>query len=465
MSVTVKAYLKLGGNANAEIRRFVVDHDVCSNFEYISKKLMSVFPSLANESFETAWKDTEGDLIAFSSDEELVEALGQLDENVFRIYIHKKNGVGQGQSSEDVCHPGVTCDGCEMGIIGPRFKCAVCPDYDLCKKCEKRGIHPEHDFMKIRKPKFGRSGCGGFSGKRRNWHQRFGPFGPFAQYGMFQSPPDCSFGPPPPPGPPGPPPFGCPSPFGPGGPPPPDGPAPANQDAPPQGGSGPQEESSSGTDVPNEGREGTPTGPEEYLSSLGCAVAQMLHPLGIDVDVAVEHRGKHKKCKKGRKHHGQGGWWGFGSPYGPHGGNFEPFGGQGQQSGTSGNSEGTKQADKSSSQQKTSNGSGESEPMETGSNKQKEEDWMLVDEDKVKDQSDAATSSSQQGSSSGFMPDLQGASPPKDGNIETAMTQMLAMGFTDEGGWLTRLVEAKNGDIGKVLDTIKMGQRPNLPQN
>lgn len=84
---------------------------------------------------------------------------------------------------------------------------------------------------------------------------------------------------------------------------------------------------------------------------------------GIDVDVAVEHRGKQKKCKKGRKHHGQGGWWGFGSPYGPHGGNFEPFGGQGQQSGTSGNSEGTKQADKSSSQQKTSNGSGESEPM------------------------------------------------------------------------------------------------------
>lgn len=45
------------------------------------------------------------------------------------------------------------------------------------------------------------------------------------------------------------------------------------------------------------------------------------------------------------------------------------------------------------------------------------------------------------------------------------MTQMLAMGFTDEGCWLTRLVEAKHGDIGKVLDTIKMGQRPNLPQN
>lgn len=67
---------------------------------------------------------------------------------------------GPGQGVEDVYHPGVTCDGCEMGIRGPRFKCVVCPDYDLCKKCEKRGFHPEHDFMKIRKPKFGRSGHG-----------------------------------------------------------------------------------------------------------------------------------------------------------------------------------------------------------------------------------------------------------------------------------------------------------------
>lgn len=59
MSVTVKAYLKLGGNANAEIRRFAVDQDVCSNFEYMTKKLMQVFPSLANESFQTAWKGKE----------------------------------------------------------------------------------------------------------------------------------------------------------------------------------------------------------------------------------------------------------------------------------------------------------------------------------------------------------------------------------------------------------------------
>jgi len=38
-------------------------------------------------------------------------------------------------------HPGVTCSGCgACPIVGPRFKCEACPDYDLCGNCYPRKL-------------------------------------------------------------------------------------------------------------------------------------------------------------------------------------------------------------------------------------------------------------------------------------------------------------------------------------
>merc|ERR1719428_798928 len=49
-------------------------------------------------------------------------------------------------------HRNVTCDICgQEGIVGTRYKCTVCPDYDLCQTCE-----PQHDrshpMLKINMP-------------------------------------------------------------------------------------------------------------------------------------------------------------------------------------------------------------------------------------------------------------------------------------------------------------------------
>ena len=46
----------------------------------------------------------------------------------------------------------MACDGCGLHpIIGIRYKCSVCKNFDYCETCEERQSH-EHPFLKITKP-------------------------------------------------------------------------------------------------------------------------------------------------------------------------------------------------------------------------------------------------------------------------------------------------------------------------
>ena len=42
-----------------------------------------------------------------------------------------------------------------------------------------------------------------------------------------------------------------------------------------------------------------------------------------------------------------------------------------------------------------------------------------------------------------------------DPKIQVALQAMMNIGFSNEGGWMTSLLQAKNGDIGKVLDILQ----------
>merc|ERR1712241_1073422 len=79
-----------------------------------------------------------------------------------------------------------------------------------------------------------------------------------------------------------------------------------------------------------------------------------------------------------------------------------------------------------------------------------EEDWTVVSDKKAAE--DATPES--------LYPDLTPSAPPTtashpDPRIQVALQAMMNMGFTNDGGWLTSLLEAKNGDIGKVLDILQ----------
>ena len=44
------------------------------------------------------------------------------------------------------------CDGCSQRIVGIRYKCSVCEDFDLCEECEDKTTHDAtHNFLRIKK--------------------------------------------------------------------------------------------------------------------------------------------------------------------------------------------------------------------------------------------------------------------------------------------------------------------------
>lgn len=65
------------------------------------------------------------------------------------------NNVPPSETRSIFHHFGVICDGCEKTpIVGIRYKCTGCADYDLCESCEQSGVHKEtgHVFLKVLAP-------------------------------------------------------------------------------------------------------------------------------------------------------------------------------------------------------------------------------------------------------------------------------------------------------------------------
>jgi len=57
------------------------------------------------------------------------------------------------QNKKPAVHEGVMCDECKMfPIIGARYRCSQCTDYNICEICEYKEVHSHHQVIKYRKP-------------------------------------------------------------------------------------------------------------------------------------------------------------------------------------------------------------------------------------------------------------------------------------------------------------------------
>ncbi|XP_077428775.1 sequestosome-1 isoform X2 [Vanacampus margaritifer] len=396
MSVTVKAYLLGKEESVREIRRFLVEQDAIGSFEHLCDKTCQMFPGLKKAAFNMYYKDCEGDLVAFSSDDELNMGVACVKDDVFRVFIKEKKehrrdfpvrafppnafvaaaAIPHHLSAVhanafvapaaiphhlSAVHANVTCDGCEGPVVGVRFKCSVCPNYDLCSACQVQGKHTEHALLPIWQPLQARFPQGKPMKMRHcNKNQK------------------CTQG-------------------------------------------------------------GAPTG-LSFLKNVGEGVAAMLSPLGIDVDIDVEHQGQRTKVTN-----------------------------QEQGDMAVGGAEGDTQPEKASAAAKDLDeewthvtckevdpSSGELQSLQQDEKPDQDGDQKLKG-----DQNQDAPAEVQKAPSGLKVAALYPHLPPEaDPRLVESLSHMLAMGFTDEGGWLTRLLQAKDFDIGAALDTIQYAKKP-----
>ncbi|KAJ6667905.1 hypothetical protein lerEdw1_016226 [Lerista edwardsae] len=448
--LTVKAYLLGKEEATREIRRFAFDS--LARYQPIRDKVAELFQGLlrngaaATGAFQMYYKDEDGDMIAFSSDEELKLALPCVKDGIFRIYIKEKKELKrehlhrQASSQErppSMVHPNVICDGCDGPVVGARFKCTVCPDYDLCSTCEGKGVHKDHNMVMFQSPLLNPLEWlprGRWLRKMRHggppmaWMQGWGHHCPARQ---------CQK----------------------------------------------SDQASASTTSENVAPEQAPNNesqdPVTFLKNVGESVAAFLSPLGIDVDIDVEHEGQRSKV--------------------------EPMQATSKSSAKStSSSNNNTQSDASGVQKPASGAAGDAlteqlqdmvvdsppaqmqddplllqEPAESSSSSSgADEDWTHLSSKEVDpstgelqslqmpetdslnslDPAQACTNTGPTGlREAALYPHLP---PEADPRLIESLSQMLSMGFSDEGGWLTHLLHSKNYDIGAALDTIQYSKHP-----
>ncbi|KAM7162837.1 sequestosome-1 isoform 5-T5 [Macrochelys suwanniensis] len=410
-ALTVKAFLLGKEEVVREIRRFALEPP--ARFPDVRDKVCEIFPGLlragaAPGTFQMHYKDEDGDMIAFSGDEELKMALPYVKDGIFRIYIKEKRECRREHRPQcnqehppNVVHPNVICDGCEGPVWFPRGR--------WLRK------------MRHRVPPFA-------------WIHGWGHPGPATSCGN------------------------------------------------PEQDSG-QAQASAAPQNPDPEQEAFNSQPQDhvtFLKNVGESVAAMLSPLGIEVDIDVEHGGQKSKvtptCPSSQKSDSE------------PGGSSTSQNGQTKPEGSS--KELVTERDDSITEQmqemvieppsthmEDSNFLSQ-EQGESNSSAGGDEDWTHLSSKEV-DPSTGELQSLQ-------IPETQGPSsldpfqvPPRPGptglreaalypylppeadpRLIESLSQMLSMGFSDDGGWLTRLLQAKKCDIGAALDTIQYSKQP-----
>ncbi|GFN90085.1 sequestosome-1-like [Plakobranchus ocellatus] len=99
MEMTVKAFFQKS-DSSVEVRRIPMTAEggvVDGLFATLHAQLVSRFPELSNKMFTVSWKDSDGDLVMMSSDDELHEALTSTKGQTLKVYVKESGEASNNQ--------------------------------------------------------------------------------------------------------------------------------------------------------------------------------------------------------------------------------------------------------------------------------------------------------------------------------------------------------------------------------
>ena len=70
----------------------------------------------------------------------------------FYAFLVAAEGERHFTNIEGTTHIGITCNECESDVETFQYMCLQCPDYNLCRSCEAKGLHAKHNMMRISSP-------------------------------------------------------------------------------------------------------------------------------------------------------------------------------------------------------------------------------------------------------------------------------------------------------------------------
>lgn len=113
------------------------------NYRNLIFKLHQTFPVLKSESYYLSCVDEYGNVQEVNDDEDLDTVMQEFEDekNLYVIYKEEiENNTGDSFPTQ------YYCNFCCFALNRFRYKCTVCPEYDLCSRCINNEIHSTHEF-------------------------------------------------------------------------------------------------------------------------------------------------------------------------------------------------------------------------------------------------------------------------------------------------------------------------------